>query len=49
MKALKNIDYAFLPMMLPYTMSPVMVADAAIGFRPKVPAIPGQGSNDAIA
>jgi L-ascorbate metabolism protein UlaG (beta-lactamase superfamily) len=29
MKALKKIDYAFLPMNLPYTMTPEMVADAA--------------------
>jgi len=36
MKALKDIDYAFLPMNLPYTMTPEMVADAARAFRPKV-------------
>jgi len=36
MKALKNIDVAFLPMNLPYTMTPEMVADAAKAFRPKV-------------
>jgi L-ascorbate metabolism protein UlaG (beta-lactamase superfamily) len=36
MKALKNIDYAFLPMNLPYTMTPEMVADAVRGFKPKV-------------
>lgn len=36
MKALKNIDVAFLPMNLPYTMTPAMVADAAKAFRPKV-------------
>jgi L-ascorbate metabolism protein UlaG (beta-lactamase superfamily) len=36
MKALKNIDVAFLPMNLPYTMTPSMVADAAIAFRPKI-------------
>jgi len=36
MKALKGIDVAFLPMNLPYTMSPEMVADAARAFRPKV-------------
>ena len=29
MKKLKDIDYAFLPMNLPYTMTPEMVADAA--------------------
>ncbi len=36
MKALKDIDVAFLPMNLPYTMTPQMVADAAEAFRPKV-------------
>lgn len=36
MKALKNIDVAFLPMNLPYTMTPQMVADAAMAFRPKI-------------
>lgn len=36
MKALKEIDIAFLPMNLPYTMSPEMVADAAKAFRPKI-------------
>jgi L-ascorbate metabolism protein UlaG (beta-lactamase superfamily) len=36
MKALQNIDYAFLPMNLPYTMTPEMVADAARSFKPRV-------------
>ncbi len=36
MKALKDIDYAFLPMNLPYTMTPEMVADAVQSFKPKV-------------
>jgi len=36
MKALKNIDIAFLPMNLPYTMTPEMVADAAHAFKPKI-------------
>jgi len=36
MKALKNIDVAFLPMNLPYTMTPAMVADAAKALRPKI-------------
>jgi L-ascorbate metabolism protein UlaG (beta-lactamase superfamily) len=36
MKALKNIDYAFVPMNLPYTMTPEMVADAVNGFKPAV-------------
>ena len=35
-KALKDIDIAFLPMNLPYTMTPEMVADAARAFRPRV-------------
>lgn len=35
-KGLKNIDVAFLPMNLPYTMSPEMVADAVRSFRPKI-------------
>jgi len=36
MKGLKHIDVAFLPMNLPYTMTPAMVADAARAFRPKI-------------
>lgn len=36
MKALKNIDIAFLPMNLPYTMTPEMVADAAKAFQPRI-------------
>jgi L-ascorbate metabolism protein UlaG (beta-lactamase superfamily) len=36
MKSLKNIDVAFLPMNLPYTMTPEMVADAAKAFKPAV-------------
>jgi L-ascorbate metabolism protein UlaG (beta-lactamase superfamily) len=36
MKSLRNIDVAFLPMNLPYTMTPAMVADAAIAFKPKI-------------
>jgi L-ascorbate metabolism protein UlaG (beta-lactamase superfamily) len=35
MKALRDIDVAFLPMNLPYTMSPEMAADAAKSFNPK--------------
>jgi L-ascorbate metabolism protein UlaG (beta-lactamase superfamily) len=35
-KALDNIDIAFLPMNLPYTMTPEMVADAAMAFRPSI-------------
>ena len=36
MKGLKGIDIAFLPMNLPYTMTPEMVADAARTFNPKI-------------
>jgi len=36
MKNLKAIDIAFLPMNLPYTMTPKMVADAAKLFNPKI-------------
>jgi L-ascorbate metabolism protein UlaG (beta-lactamase superfamily) len=36
MKTLKKIDIAFLPMNLPYTMTPEMVADAAKTFRPRI-------------
>ena len=36
MKALRNIDVAFLPMNLPYTMTPEMVADAARAFKPRI-------------
>jgi L-ascorbate metabolism protein UlaG (beta-lactamase superfamily) len=36
MKALKNIHVAFLPMNLPYTMTPEMVADAAKAFHPRI-------------
>jgi len=36
MKKLKKIDIAFLPMNLPYTMTPEMVADAAKAFKPKI-------------
>jgi L-ascorbate metabolism protein UlaG (beta-lactamase superfamily) len=36
MKQLQDIDVAFLPMNLPYTMTPEMVADAARAFRPAI-------------
>ncbi len=36
MKDLQKIDIAFLPMNLPYTMTPAMVADAARTFQPKI-------------
>ena len=36
MKGLQGIECAFLPMNLPYTMTPEMVADAAKAFRPRI-------------
>lgn len=36
MKEIKNIDIAFLPMNLPYTMTPEMVANAAKVLKPKI-------------
>ncbi len=36
LKALRNIDIAFLPMNLPYTMTPEQVASAALAMRPRV-------------
>jgi len=36
MRKLTKIDIAFLPMNLPYTMTPEMVADAAKAFEPKI-------------
>jgi L-ascorbate metabolism protein UlaG (beta-lactamase superfamily) len=36
MKQLKDIAVAFLPMNLPYTMTPEMVAEAARSFQPKI-------------
>jgi len=36
MKQLKNIHAAFLPMNLPYTMTPEMTADAALSFLPEI-------------
>jgi L-ascorbate metabolism protein UlaG (beta-lactamase superfamily) len=36
MKQLQKIDIAFVPMNLPYTMTPEMVADAARAFSPKI-------------
>ena len=36
MKELQNIAIAFLPMNLPYTMTPEMVADAVRAFRPLI-------------
>jgi L-ascorbate metabolism protein UlaG (beta-lactamase superfamily) len=36
MSDLQNIDIAFLPMNLPYTMTPEMVAEAAKTIKPKI-------------
>jgi len=36
MKALQNISVAFVPMNLPYTMTPEMVADAVRAFHPRI-------------
>ncbi len=36
MKELKNIHIAFLPMNLPYTMTPEMVKEAALMIKPKI-------------
>jgi len=36
MEQLKDIDVAFLPMNVPYTMTPEMVVDAAKTFKPKI-------------
>ncbi len=46
MKSLKGIDVAFLPMNLPYTMTPEMVADAAKAFRPKILYLYHYGNTD---
>jgi L-ascorbate metabolism protein UlaG (beta-lactamase superfamily) len=36
MRALQNIDVAFISMRLPYTMSPEEAADAVLAFKPKI-------------
>ena len=36
MRYLRDIEVAFLPMNLPYTMTPAMVADAAKSFSPRI-------------
>ena len=36
MRALKNIDVAFVPMNLPYTMTPEEAAAAVKAFKPKI-------------
>jgi L-ascorbate metabolism protein UlaG (beta-lactamase superfamily) len=49
MKDLKQVDVAFLPMNLPYTMTPEQVAEAARAFRPKVLYPYHFGSSDTAA
>ena len=46
MKALKDIDVAFLPINLPYTMPPKEAADAARAFKPKILYPYHQGQSD---
>ena len=46
MKALKDIDIAFLPMNLPYTMTPEMVADGAKAFKPEILYVYHYGKSD---
>jgi L-ascorbate metabolism protein UlaG (beta-lactamase superfamily) len=36
MKALRNIDVAFIPMNLPYTMTPAQAAEGVLAFKPKI-------------
>jgi L-ascorbate metabolism protein UlaG (beta-lactamase superfamily) len=49
MKELQNIEIAFLPMNLPYTMTPEMVAEAVKSFMPKIIYPYHFGSTDAQA
>lgn len=51
MKALKNIDVAFIPINLPYTMPPAEAAEAARAFQPKllVPYHQGQSNPQEVA
>ncbi|MCE5328612.1 MAG: MBL fold metallo-hydrolase [Planctomycetaceae bacterium] len=46
MRALKNIDIAFLPINLPYTMTPAAAADAARAFKPRILYPYHQGKSD---
>ena len=46
MRALKNIDIAFLCMNLPYTMTPEMVADGAKAFKPEILYVYHYGKSD---
>lgn len=48
MRDFKNIDIAFLPMNLPYTMSPEMVADAAMMIKPDILYPYHYGSTDTV-
>lgn len=51
MKALKQIDIAFLPINLPYTMPPKVAAEAARAFKPRllVPYHQGQSNPQEVA
>ena len=46
MRALKNIDIAFIPINLPYTMPPAEAADAVRAFKPKILYPYHQGKSD---
>ena len=46
MKSLKNIDVAFLPINLPYTMTPAEAAEAARAFKPRILYPYHQGKSD---
>ena len=46
MKALKNVDVAFLPINLPYTMTPAEAAEAARAFKPRILYPYHQGKSD---
>jgi len=46
MKALKNIAIAFLPINLPYTMTPAAAAEAARAFKPRILYPYHQGKSD---
>jgi L-ascorbate metabolism protein UlaG (beta-lactamase superfamily) len=46
MRALKNIDIAFIPINLPYTMPPQEAADAVRAFKPKILYPYHQGKSD---
>jgi L-ascorbate metabolism protein UlaG (beta-lactamase superfamily) len=50
MADIKEIDIAFLPMNLPYTMTPEMVSRAALSFKPRIlyPYHYGQSSTDEL-